>query len=64
MARLIPCTDLGRISNRPERDTAEALLAQLPDNVIVYHSYPWLRAERNDRTGQTTIKEGETVFRR
>ena len=47
MARLVPNIDVETISNKPERDVARALVSILPENVIVYHSYPWLKAEHN-----------------
>jgi len=62
MARLIPLVEVNEISVKPERDTARALIAQLPEDVTVFHSYPWLRAERNDHDGKITLKEGETDF--
>ncbi len=61
MARLIPKISVDEISLKPERDTARCLIDQLPNECIVYHSYPWLKSDRNDR-GNTTIKEGETDF--
>ena len=30
--------------------------------MTVLHSYPWLRADRNDRTGKFTLREGEADF--
>ncbi|MFH2122759.1 MAG: NERD domain-containing protein [Pseudomonadota bacterium] len=62
MARLIPAINVEDISIKPERDTARSLVESLPDNVLIYHSYPWLRSERNDNTGKVTIKEGEVDF--
>ncbi|MDP4744691.1 MAG: NERD domain-containing protein [Porticoccaceae bacterium] len=61
MARLIPKIEIDDISVRSERDTARALVSQLSNDSIIYHSYPWLRTDRNDK-GNTTIKEGETDF--
>jgi len=61
MARLIPKVEIDDISVKSERDVARYLVSLLPDDCIIYHSYPWLRADRNDR-GNTTIKEGETDF--
>jgi hypothetical protein len=61
MARLIPNVSLGEIALKPERDVARALVDQLPDDCLVYHSYPWLRADRDDR-GRTTLREGEADF--
>lgn len=62
MARLIPKIPVEEISLKPERDVARALITGLPDDCIVYHSYPWLRSDRNDRTGSVTLREGETDF--
>ena len=62
MAHLIPTLSVEEIDNKPERDVARALLEQLPNHVIVYHSYPWLRPDRNDRSKKTTLKEGEADF--
>jgi hypothetical protein len=61
LARLIPKVDVEEIAVKSERDTARCLVEQLPNDCIIYHSYPWLRSDRNDR-GNTTIKEGETDF--
>jgi len=62
MARLIPKMIVKDIALKPERDTAKFLVDGLPDNVVVYHSYPWLRSERNDKNGKVTIREGEADF--
>jgi hypothetical protein len=61
VARLIPKIALEDITLKPERDVARALTDQLAQDCVVYHSYPWLRAERNDR-GKDTLREGETDF--
>ena len=61
MARLIPKVEIEEIAVKSERDTARYLVDQLPGDCIIYHSYPWLRSDRNDR-GNTTIREGETDF--
>jgi len=61
MARLIPKVEIDDISVKSERDVARCLVEQLPNDCIIYHSYPWLKTGRNDR-GNTTIKEGETDF--
>lgn len=61
MARLIPKVEIDDISVKSERDVARCLVQQLSDECIIYHSYPWLKTDRNDR-GNTTIKEGETDF--
>jgi hypothetical protein len=62
MARLIPKIVIDEIGLKPERDVARALVEQLPQDCIVYHSYPWLRADRNDKDGKITLKEGEADF--
>jgi len=61
LARLIPKVDVEEIAVKSERDTARYLVDQLPNECIIYHSYPWLKTDRNDR-GNTTLKEGETDF--
>ena len=61
LARLIPKVEIEDISVKPERDVAKFLVDLLPDDCVIYHSYPWLRTDRNDK-GNTTIKEGETDF--
>ncbi len=61
MARLIPKVEIEGISIKSERDVARYLVDLLPDDCVIYHSYPWLKTDRNDR-GNTTIKEGETDF--
>jgi len=62
MARLIPRISVDEITLKPERDVARALVDRLPNDCIVYHSYPWLRPERNDRDTKTFLKEGEADF--
>lgn len=61
MARLIPKVAVDEIAVKSERDTARFLVDQLPNDCIIYHSYPWLKTDRNDK-GNTTIMEGETDF--
>ncbi len=61
MARLIPKVNIEDISVKSERDVARFLVDLLPDDCVIYHSYPWLRVDRNDK-GNTTLKEGETDF--
>lgn len=60
MARLIPKIAPEEIRNAGERDVATALVEQLPDEVIIYHSYPWLRPDRHDK--KVTLREGEADF--
>lgn len=64
MATLIPNYDPGEITTPSERVVAEALCAQLPKNVQVFHSYPWLRQERDlEKPGKgEVIREGEADF--
>lgn len=64
MANLIPNCDPSDIPNAPERKTAEVLCAQLPKDVRVFHSYPWMRKERDlDKSWQAeVIREGEADF--
>jgi hypothetical protein len=64
MAALIPNYDPSDIPNDPERVVAEALCAQLPKDVRIFHSYPWLRKDRDlDKPWQgEVIREGEADF--
>ena len=62
MAKLIPNINVDDITEDSERLVAKALVESLPDNCIVYHSFPWLRPDRNDRSGAVTLAEGETDF--
>ncbi len=62
MARLIPKILVDEIALNPERDVARALVEQLPQDCVVYHSYPWLRPTRDDRENKDVLREGETDF--
>ena len=64
MARLIPHANPAQIDLDPERRVAEALCAQLPPKALVFHSYPWLRPDRDhlDPHSQPVLKEGEADF--
>ena len=64
MAKLIPNYDPSAITLAPERKVAEVLCAQLPKEVRVFHSYPWMRKERDlDKPWQgEVIREGEADF--
>jgi hypothetical protein len=64
MARLIPHADPSQIALEPERRVAEALCTQLRKSAVVFHSYPWLRPERDlDRPGsRPVLREGEADF--
>jgi hypothetical protein len=60
MARLFPHIDPEAITLKPERDVARALVRDLPDNCLIYHSYCWLR--RDEHGCRETLHEGETDF--
>lgn len=62
MARFIPKIDPNTIQNHGECLVAKALIEQLPSTCVVYHSYPWLRPERHDKTGQDVLRPGEVDF--
>jgi Nuclease-related domain len=62
MSRLIPKVAIDEIALKPERDVARALVEQLSQDCIVYHSHPWLKADRNDRDKKSTLREGEADF--
>lgn len=62
MAKLIPHADPADIALKPERDVAYALVNTLPDDCFVYHSFPWLRPERNDRGNELYLRQGEADF--
>lgn len=62
MARLVPHHDTSTIEHASERSVAEALCAQLPPEVVVFHSYPWLRPERHELSGKVNLHEGEADF--
>jgi hypothetical protein len=64
MATLIPNYNPASIDLVPERKVAEVLCAQLPKDVRIFHSYPWMRKERDlDRPWQgEVIREGEADF--
>lgn len=63
MARFIPPIDPNAIKVKSERDVAKTLLKQLPNDCIVYHSYPWLRLERGFYNSKNqTLREGEADF--
>ena len=60
MAHLIPEEKIEDIPLKPERDVARALIQQLPEDCLVFHSYPWLSEDRHDI--KTLFKEGEADF--
>ena len=60
MARLVPDIDPESISLKPERDVARSLVRDLPDDCVIYHSYCWLRPDRNIVDGR--VLEGEADF--
>lgn len=64
MAQLLPNIDPSSIQNEPERKVAEALCAQLPRTARIFHSYPWMRPERDlhRHVNQEVLREGEADF--
>ena len=60
MARLIPKVEFSDISVPSERRVARALVDSLPDNCVVYHSYPWLRASQL-RHKLEVMQEGKLI---
>ncbi len=63
MATLIPPVNLDDIQVKSERDVAKALVEQLPNDCVVYHSYPWLRLERdNYNPRRQGLQQGEADF--
>lgn len=62
MARLIPFISPQEITNAGEREVAVELERQLPDDCLVFHSYPWLREERRNPRQPPTLHEGEADF--
>lgn len=60
MARLIPSVKPSEIANGGERLVAEALVQGLGSQVLVYHSFPWLR--REDQRGRQPLRPGEADF--
>ena len=63
MARLIPpVANFETIKNPGERVVAQALVEQLPNDVVVYHSYSMTRRQRHERTGVEYLQPGEADF--
>ena len=63
MAKLIPPVNIDDISVKSERDVARSLVERLPNDCTVYHSYPWLRLERNQyKPENQVLQEGEADF--
>lgn len=60
MARLVPDVDPNDIALKPERDVARALVRDLPKECLVYHSYCWLRPDRDYH--MNSLLEGEADF--
>lgn len=58
MARMIPDVDPAQIEHTSEEPLYLALKAQLSDEFVVLHSYPWLRPWR----GEGALSEGEADF--
>lgn len=57
MARLFPKIEPSEIENPGERKVAEALVAQLPNRVEIFHSFNWLGTD-----SRGTLAEGECDF--
>lgn len=63
MAKLIPPVNIDDIPIKSERDVARSLVERLPSDCTIYHSYPWLRLERNEyRPENQVLQEGEADF--
>ena len=63
MAKLVPPYQVDSIEIPAERDVARALLETLPARCTVYHSFPWLRPDRNSRAQNGYyLREGEADF--
>ncbi|WP_339064489.1 nuclease-related domain-containing DEAD/DEAH box helicase [Teredinibacter turnerae] len=63
MAHLIPPTNIDDIGVKSERDVARSLVERLPSDCTIYHSFPWLRLERNEyRPENQVLQEGEADF--
>lgn len=63
MARLVPPVNIDDIAVKSERDVAKNLIERLPSDCTVYHSYPWLRLERNQyKPENQVLQEGEADF--
>lgn len=62
MARLIPSIDPEDIQEPGERSVARALVAQLPDDCVIYHSFRWLRPEPSRETDKLYLQPGEIDF--
>jgi hypothetical protein len=62
MARLIPKQKFEEIANFPEREVAELLTQQLPPDVSIFHSQPWLSPERDEARGVDYLDQGEADF--
>ncbi len=63
MAKLIPPIKTQDIPVKSERDVAHSLIERLPNGCTVYHSYPWLRLDRNEyNPNNQVLQEGEADF--
>ena len=62
MAKLIPPLPVEDIDHEPEKDVARALVRTLGDDVQVFHSYPWLRPDRDESGKKRYLEEGEADF--
>jgi hypothetical protein len=62
MSKLIPKQKFDEIGHLPERDVARALVDQLPPEVTVFHSQPWLSPERDEIRDSDYLDQGEADF--
>jgi hypothetical protein len=62
MARLIPKIDPEDIQEPGERTVARALVAQLPDDCVIYHGLRWLRPEQSRQADKLYLQPGEVDF--
>jgi hypothetical protein len=62
MARLIPKQKLEEIANSVEKEVAELLVDQLPAEVTIFHSQPWLAPGRDETRDSDFLDQGEADF--
>jgi len=62
MARLIPKQKLEEIANSVEKEVAKLLVDQLPTEVTIFHSQPWLAPGRDETRDSDFLDQGEADF--
>jgi hypothetical protein len=62
MARLIPKQKLEDITNSVEQEVAKLLVDQLPEEVTIFHSQPWLAPARDEIRDSNFLDQGEADF--